>query len=67
MKEGRLRMDIKKNTFTVRMVRHCNRLCREVVGALSLEVFKVKSHGVLDGVFTESQNSKGWKEALWVI
>ncbi|KFQ78503.1 hypothetical protein N337_11024, partial [Phoenicopterus ruber ruber] len=47
LKEGRYRLDIRKKFFTMRVVKHWNRLPREVADPPSLETFKVRLDGVL--------------------
>ena len=47
LKEGRLRLDVRRKFFTMRVVGCWNRLPREVVDAPSLEVFKARLHGAL--------------------
>jgi len=50
LKEGRFRLDITKKIFTMRVVKHWNRLPREAVAALSLEVFKARLDGALSNL-----------------
>jgi len=50
MKEGRFRSDIRTKFFTLRVVRHWNRLRREAVDVPSLEVFKDRLDGALSNV-----------------
>ncbi|KFW65505.1 hypothetical protein AS28_00873, partial [Pygoscelis adeliae] len=50
LKEGRFRLDIREKFFTLRVVKHWNRLPREVVDAPSLETLKVRLDGALSNL-----------------
>jgi len=50
LKGGRFRLDIRKKFFTMRVVKHWNRLPREAVAAPSLEMFKARLDGALSNL-----------------
>ncbi|KFW68953.1 hypothetical protein AS28_12460, partial [Pygoscelis adeliae] len=50
LKKGRFRLAKRKKFFTLRVVKHWNRLPREVVDAPSLETFKVRLDGALSNL-----------------
>ncbi|KFV53820.1 hypothetical protein N341_12857, partial [Tyto alba] len=50
LKDGRFRLDIRKTFFTMRVVKHLNRLLREVVDAPSLKTFKAGLDGALSNL-----------------
>ena len=53
LKEGRFKLDIWKKVFTLRMVRHWNRLPGKAVNVPCLEVFKDRLERVLSNQVSE--------------
>ncbi|KFP15392.1 hypothetical protein Z169_13945, partial [Egretta garzetta] len=50
LKQGRFRLDIRTKFFTLRVVKHWNRLPREAGEAPSLETFKSRLDGALSNL-----------------
>jgi len=50
VKEGRFRLDMKNKFFTMRVMRHWQRLPREAVDVPSLAVFKARLDGALSNL-----------------
>ncbi|KFP14575.1 hypothetical protein Z169_07767, partial [Egretta garzetta] len=50
LNQGRFRLDIRKKFFTMRVVKHWNRLPREVVEAPSLGTFQARLDGALSSL-----------------
>ncbi|KFP13755.1 hypothetical protein Z169_02982, partial [Egretta garzetta] len=50
LNQGRFRLDIRKKFFTMRVVKHWNRLPRDVMEAPSLETFKARLDGALSNL-----------------
>ena len=50
LEEGGFRLDVRKKFFTVRVMRHWNRLPSEVMDAASLKAFKARLDGSLSNL-----------------
>ena len=58
LRQGRLRLDIRRKFFTQRVVTHWNRLTKEVVDVPSLEAFKARLEVALGSLLW-------WLAILW--
>jgi len=50
LKDGTFRLDVRKKFFAMRVVKHWNRIPREVVDTSSLETFKARSDSALSNL-----------------
>jgi len=67
LEEGRFRVDIRKKFFTVRVVRHWNRLPSEVVGPPLLEAFKARLDGAVSNLVYREVSlpiAGGWNQVI---
>ena len=60
-KKGNVKLNIKKELSTVKVIRNQNRLPREVVDAPCLELFKAR----LDGAW--GNLARGWNEIIFMV
>jgi len=62
LRESRFRLDIRKKFFTMTVVKHWNRLPREVVEAPSLETFKARLDRALSNLIYLKMSllTEGW-------
>jgi len=51
LKQRKFHLNMRKNFFTLRVTEHWNRLPREAVDSLSLEIFKTRLDKVLCSLF----------------
>ena len=66
---GRFRLDVRKKFFTMRVVRHCNRLPRKAVAAPSLAQGQVawssEHPGLVEGV--PAHDRGGWNHMIFKV
>ena len=70
LREGRLRLDIRKKFFTQRVVTHWNRLPKEAVDAPSLETFKARLDVALGSLvcwLASLHIAGGWNQIIIVV